>query len=157
MSSYLSGPFNTKQLDFVYCRLQTQNNLNNNPVQFREVLLDPITFDTNIMGASVVGNEFQNIPTGLYLVIASLLLTSLNARTNLQLRLNINGTNALGISSASGYIRNATGHNNSSLHINGLVQVTSTSTVGLVAQREAGNGTVTTNGSLSQLSLLKVI
>ena len=144
-------------LQYAYARNATQTDLNNNPIQFRQVSLNAGTFSTNIPGVTLAGNEFQNLPSGWYLVNAVLGISSNSARANLSFRLQVNGVTRVGISGFSGYIRAASGHNTSSVHLNGLVELTDPlSTMNLVAQREAAAGIITTSNTAGQFSVIRV-
>jgi len=90
--------------------------------------------------------------SGRYDVRANLSLIGANfpnntrQRTNVNARIAVNGT-AVGAIAASGYIRWASGHDHSSLHLNEILQLNANDVVSIISYREANSGTVRFSGS----------
>jgi len=73
---------------------------------------DSISHSTSTNSSRLVANE-----AGIYYISVTISITSTGARYNGRVKLRINGTTTLGIRGKSGYIRAATGHNESSLQL----------------------------------------
>jgi hypothetical protein len=111
----------------------------------------PITGTTEIAGTNytIVGNGIQCNFDGLVKISANVHLFSTDPRAAIQLRARLNGT-AFGPVGSSGYIRDATGHQESSLHLCVWTQVTSGQIISLGTRREstqAGSVTMALSGS----------
>ncbi len=94
----------------------------------------------------VSGNTLIVKESGRYDIRANLSLYSSSARANTNARIAVNGT-AVGALAASGYIRSASGHNQSSIHISEILNLNANDVVTIVTYREANSGTVRFNGS----------
>lgn len=90
--------------------------------------------------------------TGRYDIRANLSFVGISSggnthqRTNVNARIAVNGT-AVGAIGASGYIRWASGHNHSSVHVSELLQLNANDVVTIITFREANSGTVRFSGS----------
>lgn len=90
--------------------------------------------------------------SGRYDIRANLSLAGISSggnthqRTNVNARIAINGT-AVGAIGASGYIRWASGHDHSSLHLSEILQLNANDVVTIITYREANSGTVRFSGS----------
>jgi hypothetical protein len=67
-------------------------------------------------------------------------------RTNVNARIAVNGT-PVGAMGASGYIRWASSHEQSSIHVNEILQLNANDVVSIVTFREANSGTVNFSGA----------
>jgi hypothetical protein len=100
----------------------------------------------------VSGNTLIVKATGRYDLRANLSLEGINvsgsaeARTNVNARVAVNGT-VVGALSASGYIRWASNHDHSSIHINEILQLNANDVITIVTFREANSGTVRFSGA----------
>jgi len=88
---------------------------------------------------------------GRYDIRANLSLIGINSgtnrqRTNVNARLAVNGI-AVGAIAASGYIRWASGHDHSSIHVNEILDLDVDDVVSIITYREANSGTVRFSGS----------
>lgn len=129
----------------------TSTNLNNNnttaPIFGNEDYKD----DGNTL-YEVSGNTLIVKEAGRYDIRANLSLIGINvsgsgeARTNVNARIAVNGT-AVGAIGASGYIRWASNHDHSSVHINEILQLDANDVITVVTYREANSGTVNFSGS----------
>jgi len=121
--------------------LDTTTNLNT--AGATEVPFDGAFF-TSGTGWAINGNGIELTgPNSNVRIGFNLHVTSSNNRTNLLAQIALDGT-PIGPIAASGYIRNATGHNESSLAIPGFwLPVTTGQVITVVTLREAGAGTVT--------------
>lgn len=113
---------------------------------------------TNQTGYAINGNGIQLIgPDAFVRCSFSLHLTSLAARTNLIVRLALNGT-LFGPVAASGYIRAGTGHNESSLTVCAWTKMATNDIITVSTLREANAGTVTMAAAgTSQLLLERIV
>ena len=105
----------------------------------------PLTGATDILDGpsfAVSGNGIECLRAGRVRVTVSLHIESLVTRANLNLRLAVNGVGLPG-QAASGYIRAHDGHNESSLHLSRLVEVSAGDVVTAQARQEAMAGLVT--------------
>ncbi|MGB5387663.1 MAG: hypothetical protein WBN20_12840 [Eudoraea sp.] len=90
--------------------------------------------------------------TGRYDIRANLSFVGISSggnthqRTNVNARIAVNGT-AIGAIGASGYIRWASGHNHSSVHVSEILQLNANDVVTIITYREANSGTVRFSGS----------
>ena len=93
--------------------------------------------------------------SGHYYLAVNIPLTSTATRTNIKLEVHINGTKITGGSGAQGYIRNSSGHNDSSIHFAGVIpNVTAGEVLTIQVQREANSGTTTVPaGQAASISL----
>ena len=143
-------------IKYAYMALNTQTNLNNAPIQDRDIVFNTGSFVTTIPNVTAAGTTFNNIPPGTYLVFAMLYTTSFSTRTGLIVRSRING-DVESPTAATGYIRNSNGHNASSYTLATLKTVTNTtSSFGLSAAREANAGLVISSGPDSEMFIIKL-
>lgn len=91
---------------------------------------------------TVSGNGIQVPQTRTYDISVSLHVTASSTRTNQRVRLAVNGVQT-GDISASGYIRNGSGHNESSYFLKETLLLNANDVVTIVTNPEAGGGTVT--------------
>lgn len=90
--------------------------------------------------------------TGRYDIRANISLLGINdsgtieQRTNAIARIAVNGT-PIGAKAASGYIRFATGHENSSIHLNEILELAANDVVSIIMYRGANSGAVRFDGS----------
>ena len=81
---------------------------------------------------------------GDYLVLVNIPLYSTSARVAVRAHVRLNGVTVNGGYAKQGFIRNVSGHNDSSLHWSGVVRSSSANQVlSIVTEQEAANGTVT--------------
>ena len=80
--------------------------------------------------------------SGVYKVTVSIFQTASNQRTNAAVFLSVDGVDQLPMG-AGGYIRSSAGHNESSVNITQLLQITDGQKVSVKTRRMAGAGTVT--------------
>ncbi|NNJ88689.1 MAG: hypothetical protein HKP53_04755 [Eudoraea sp.] len=129
----------------------TGTNLNNNntiaPIFGNEDYKDDGNSLYEISGNTLIVKE-----SGRYDIRANLSLEGINvsgsseARTNVNARIAVNGT-VLGAIGASGYIRWASNHNHSSIHVNEILQLNANDVITIVTFREANSGTVNFSGT----------
>lgn len=99
----------------------------------------------------VSGNTLIVKESGRYDIRANLSLVAINSsgnteqRTSTNARIAINGT-AIGAIGATGYIRYASGHEQSSLHVNEILQLNANDIITIVTYREANSGVVHFSG-----------
>ena len=94
----------------------------------------------------VSGNTLIVKADGRYDIRANLSLVGINSgnnrqRTNVNARIAVNGT-AVGAMGASGYIRWASNHDHSSIHVSEILQLSANDVVSIITYREANSGTV---------------
>jgi len=124
-----------------YSNAQTTQNLNVNPVVGVQIYgneverSDDFTFQNNIS----VQCNFDGFVRASYQIH----LFSNQTRPNLRVQFFKNFNEPIGPIGASGYIRDTSGHQESSIDGYTIIPVTSGDTIQLAAEREAGNGTVT--------------
>ncbi len=100
----------------------------------------------------VSGNTLIIKESGRYDIRANLALLAINSsgsteqRTNTNARIAVNGT-AIGAIGASGYIRYATNHDHSSIHVSEILNLNANDVVTIITYREANSGTVRFSGS----------
>ena len=96
--------------------------------------------------------------TGIYRLSFSAYLFSITNRSNATLRWGVNGSSysTFKSPSQSGYIRDANGHQNSSLLRSDIFSLNAGDTINLFRRREGASGTVTLEGNESFFSVLKV-
>jgi len=100
----------------------------------------------------VSGNTLIVKQTGRYDLRANLSLQGINvsgsaeARTNVNARIAVNGT-VVGAIGASGYIRWASGHDHSSIHVNEILQLNANDVITIVTFRESNSGPVNFSGT----------
>jgi len=113
---------------------------------------------TNGTGWAINGNGIQLIGAdSLVKCTFSLHITAASNRPNLTSRLSLNGV-PFGPISASGYIRNNNGHNESSLTVTTWVQMSTNDIITIETLREAAAGTVTMDtAGTSQLLLERLV
>jgi hypothetical protein len=94
------------------------------------------------------GNGLEVLQDGRYLFTTSIYLASNAARANLDLSFYVDGVSQEVVGS-SGYIRSASGHNNSSIHVSQWLELAANQVVTVRAQREGAAGVVnlSTKGS----------
>ncbi len=99
----------------------------------------------------VSGNTLTVNESGRYDIRANLSLEGINVggnseqRTNVNARIAINGT-PVGALGASGYIRFASGHEQSSIHVNEILDLNANDIVTIITYREANSGAVVFSG-----------
>jgi hypothetical protein len=99
----------------------------------------------------ISGNTLIVKETGRYDIRANLSLQGINvsgsseARTNVNARVAVNG-GVVGAIGASGYIRWASGHDHSSIHINEILQLNANDVITILTFREANSGRVNFSG-----------
>lgn len=99
----------------------------------------------------VSGNSLTVKESGRYDIRANLSLVAINSsgnshqRTNTNVRIAVNGT-AIGAFGASGYIRYASNHDHSSIHVNEILQLDANDVITILTFREANSGTVRFSG-----------
>lgn len=100
--------------------------------------------------------EVQVKFTGSILVLANLHITSNTARTNVNIKSKKNGVPVNGVG-ATGYIRSTNNHNQSSLHITGIINVVANDIITIGSRQEANNGAVfMADLESSNLSILRL-
>jgi len=111
--------------------------------------------DINQGGFGVTSTEITVPEDGIYMCSFNFRLSSAIARVNVFASWGINNSNQ-GEYAASGYIRNSSGHDNSSLHYTTLFNLTANDTLSVFFQRESADGTTTLDGNTSTVSVVKV-
>ncbi len=133
-----------------YTNSDTATNLNvNNTVAPIFGTQDYNDDSTNLYSLS--GNTLTVLVAGRYDIRANLSLVGINSggnrqRTNVNARIAVNGT-AVGAIAASGYIRWASGHDHSSIHVSEILNLNANDVVTIVTYREANSGTVRFSGA----------
>ncbi len=100
----------------------------------------------------VTGNTLQVKTAGRYDIRANISMVGIGGsgnseqRTNVNARIAVNGT-AVGAIGASGYIRFNSGHEQSSIHVNEILQLNANDVITIITYREANNGTVQFSGA----------
>lgn len=99
----------------------------------------------------VSGNTLIVKVSGRYDIRANLSVYGVNsgnnkARTNLNARIAVNGS-PVGALGATGYIRWASNHDHSSVHVNEILQLNANDVVSILTYREANSGTVQFSGT----------
>jgi len=96
----------------------------------------------------VIGNTLIVKESGRYDIRAniSLLVPTNRARTNVNARIAINGT-SIGARAATGYVRWANGQQQSSLHMNEILNLNANDVITIVTTQEATSGTVRFSGA----------
>ena len=128
----------------------TGTNLNvNNTVAPMFGTLDYNDDPTNLYEVS--GNTLIIRTAGRYDIRANLSLVGINSggnrqRTNVNARIAVNGT-AVGAIAASGYIRWASGHDHSSIHVSEILDLSANDVITIITYREANGGTVNFSGA----------
>ncbi len=122
-----------------YSNTQTNQNLNTSSPTQVGIFGSEINKDNDFI---LNGQSIQVSFTGFVKCYANLHLFSNNGRTNLNIRFRKNGNIFFGPIGASGYIRNATNHNESSISIYSIISVVQNEIIDLVSIKEAGNGSV---------------
>lgn len=144
-------------LEYAYIFHNTQANLNDAPVQWRNIQLNVATLDTNMTGLAAIATAITGFPDGEYYISGQSLLASNTGRVNLLYRVSINGLNNIPPTGASGYIRAAQGHNQSSVHVGGVFTLNNgNNSIGLTAIREANAGVINTSGPNGLLSIVRL-
>jgi hypothetical protein len=107
-------------------------------------------------GAFTLTASAITIPsTGIYQISFNCYFTGNSGRTNVGVSVSVNGERQPE-RSASDYIRNRNGHNESSTHFSAIYNLSSGDEVGLGFFRLANSGTVTLDGSESSINIIKV-
>jgi hypothetical protein len=128
----------------------TNTNLNaNNTTAPIFGTLDYVDDTTNLYQVS--GNTLVVKEAGRYDIRANLSLVGISSggtqqRTNVNARIAINGS-PIGAIGASGYIRFASNHDHSSIHVNEILNLNANDVVSIITYREANSGTVRFSGS----------
>lgn len=97
------------------------------------------------------GNTLTVLVAGRYDIRANLSLIGINSgsnrqRTNVNARIAVNGT-PVGAIAASGYIRWASGHDHSSVHVSEILNLNANDQITIITYREANSGTVRFSGN----------
>jgi len=100
---------------------------------------------------SVSGNTLIVKESGRYDIRANISLLGINSgsthsRTNTNARIAINSV-PIGALGASGYIRFASNHDRSSIHLNEILELNANDVITIITYREANSGTVRFNGA----------
>ena len=100
---------------------------------------------------TVSGNTLIVKEAGRYDIRVNIALLAINsgsahARTNTNARIAVNSI-PIGAFGASGYIRFASNHDHSSIHLNEILQLNANDVISIVTSREANSGTVRFNGA----------
>lgn len=154
MSSLLLNGFGG--LGYASINMTNQTNLNNTPVIFRNVTLDPATLVTNMLNVAATTANITNIPLGTYLILSSLAQFSTTIRTGVTLRARVNGTVINSISGGPAYIRAGSGANDGTANCYGIATVAAGATIGVSGQQGGNNGLVTSQGAQSVLLILRI-
>jgi len=93
--------------------------------------------------------------TGIYLCLLNVKISSSAARSGPGVSITVNGT-VLDEIGASGYMRSASGHQDSSLHIDTLLNLVNGDEVGLAFSIQGATGTVNLDGENSSFALYRV-
>jgi len=144
-----NGP--SQSLKYNYVRKTNssdQTNLNSNTSN--SVNYDEVSFNNNTSLFIDVANGIQISNGCLIRVTAQVNYTANNNRTNVPIQIAVNNVPRL-IRGASGYIRNSSGHNESSVIITDLFYVNAGDVITILGEREAGAGTVTLSAYHSNL------
>lgn len=112
------------------------------------------TLDYNDDAATLyqqAGNSLTVLVAGRYDIRANLSLIGINSggnrqRTNVNARVAVNGT-PVGAIAASGYIRWASGHDHSSIHVSEILNLNANDVITIITYREANSGTVQFSGN----------
>ncbi|MEZ4858925.1 MAG: hypothetical protein R2781_08960 [Flavobacteriaceae bacterium] len=91
---------------------------------------------------TVSGNEITIADTGRYEIVANVSLMSSASRVAPELRITINGVE-VGAYASSGYIRDSNNHNESSLHLREVLEITSGDIIAINVVRSANSGSAT--------------
>jgi hypothetical protein len=122
--------------EIYYARTLLQTNLNQgsglNAVRFNTPIID------NAPDITRISDTVIRLQPANYLLLASVYLSSSIMRTNIVLSTSTSSTTR----GASGYIRAATGHNDSSVHLADVLNLNSVTDLTINSQREANTGTV---------------
>jgi len=138
-------------------RVNTDISTNLNNLTPTEVPIDGAIL-TNGTGWAINGNGIELTGSDSFVkCTVNLHITAAFNRANLLVRFRLNGV-AFGPIGASGYIRNATGHNESSITITTWVSMTTGDVITVETLREAGAGTITMDtAGTSQLLLERLV
>ncbi|MBO6606090.1 hypothetical protein [Psychroserpens sp.] len=100
--------------------------------------------NTSLYNVNTTNHTITIGETGRYRIIvnASITRTSGSARTAPEMRISVNGTQ-VGSYSATAYARNNSGHNDTSLHLNEIIEVNANDVISVDIERSASNGVVT--------------
>ena len=109
----------------------------------------------NSGGFSVTQNQITVPVTGFYVLSFNCFITSSSDRTNVGVSVDINGVQQ-SEESASNYIRNNDGHNESSTHLTAIYSLSENDLISLRFFQLAGGGTVTLQGNKSSINLHKL-
>ena len=124
----------------------TNTNLNNNSVVAPIFGSEDYKDDgTNLY--EVIGNTLVVKESGRYDIRANLSFLSISSiRNSPNARIAINSS-VVSARASSGYMRNGSGHIQSSIHLNEILQLSSNDVISIIMYREAGVGTVRFNAS----------
>jgi hypothetical protein len=151
------------KLDVLNTFMQVTNtdittNLNGSTGDFTTVapISGVITTGSNLVNFTKTTNGVQVNFDGIILVLSNIDMFGTTTRANTQSRLRLNGT-LFGSVGASGYIRNNSGHNESSVHSMGVIPVTNGQEITVGVKREARAGTTVFNDiGTSNLILIRL-
>ena len=151
-SRFRSSFIAEKNKRFVQCRMNNDTfNLNAN-TSWATVPITGIT-DKLDKGFIVAGDGIMALFSDWVEVSGSLYMYSTVARANVEVAIAINGV-ARPVIGAGGYIRNTSGHNNSSSDVADGFNVANGDIITLVARQEAESGTVTSPVGSSMLKIV---
>ena len=109
----------------------------------------------NSGGFSVTQNQITVPAAGFYVLSFNCFFTSNSQRTNVGVSVDVNGAEQLE-TSASDYIRNASGHDESSTHLTAIYSLSENDLISLRFFQLGGGGTVTLQGNNSSINLHKL-
>jgi hypothetical protein len=109
--------------------------------------------DSNFSNASGV---ITVSTAGKYRVYAALSMSATVVRSNIRVRIGINGTTAGTASGQSGYIRSTSGHNESTVYVEDVFDLSANDTIRILTQQEAAAGTVSLLSNQSRLIIEKI-
>jgi len=119
-----------------------QTNINSstawNPVNFKTI--PTINSDTNIFEGVTNGVLLKKDLT--YKISSNVFYTATSARVNNPISIALDGV-VQDIEGASGYVRNASGHNTASVHVSDIFELSAGTVVTIVSRREGAAGTST--------------
>lgn len=134
---------------------QTRNTDTTTSINTASYTAIPMTGVTDMIDSSwftVSGNGIQCLKAGRVKVTASVHMTGAIARSNVNIRIAVNGV-AVGGLGGSSYIRAASGHNEASSHLSLYVNVAANDVITIEGAQEAAAGTVTMTDGGSVLLL----
>ena len=134
------------------------SNLNGSTANFTTTapISGSVSVGSDLSNFSKTTNGIQVNFDGVVLAMSNIDMFGTSTRANVQSRLKLNGT-LFGSVGASGYIRNTSGHNESSVHSMSVIPVTSGQEITVGVRREGGAGTIVFNAiGTSNLILIRL-